>query len=46
MPSTTPISSTVDEVIAEIASILAQGYLRHRKGQRISLKSGNESNKI
>ncbi len=46
MPSTTPIPSSVDEVIAEIASILAQGYLRHRKGQRISPKSGNESDKV
>ncbi len=30
MPSLTPIPDTLDEVIAEIASILAQGYLRQR----------------
>ena len=35
MPSNPPIPDALDEVVAEIASILAQGCLRHRKRRRI-----------
>ena len=32
MPTSPPIPHALDKVVAEIASILAQGYLSHRKG--------------
>ena len=31
MPTSPPIPHSLDDVVVEIASILAQGYLRHRK---------------
>ena len=45
MPSNPPIPDTLDEVVAEIASILAQGYLRHRKRRRIPPESGGKARK-
>ena len=45
MPTNANIPPSRDEVIAEIASILAQGCLRLRKSQRISPTSGNEAGK-
>ena len=46
MPSNPPIPHALDDVVAEIASILAQGYLRHRKRRRISPESGSEAGKV
>ena len=46
MPPSTHVSNTVDEVVAEIASILAEGYLRHRKSREISSTSENERKKV
>ena len=43
MPSNPPIPHALDDVVAEIASILAQGYLRHRKRHRIAPESGGEA---
>ena len=45
MPSNPPIPYALDDVVAEIASILAQGYLRHRKRRQIPPESGGESRK-
>ncbi len=45
MPTNANIPPTRDEVIAEIASILAQGCLRLRKSRRISPEIGNEAGK-
>ena len=45
MPTNANIPPTRDEVIAEIASILAQGCLRLRKSRGISPESGNEAGK-
>ncbi len=42
MPTSPPIPHALAEVVAEIAAILAQGYLRHRKRRRISPESGSE----
>ena len=46
MPTNPPIPHALDKVVAEIASILAQGYLRHRKRRRLSPESGSESAKV
>ncbi len=46
MPPSTHVSNAVDEVVAEIASILAEGYLRHRKSREISSTSENERKKV
>ena len=46
MPSNPPIPRALDDVVAEIASILAQGYLRHRKRRRISPEPGSEAKKV
>jgi len=32
---------TVDETVKEISLILAQGYMRYRKGRRIAADSGD-----
>ncbi len=45
MPTNANIPPTRDEVIAEIASILAQGCLRLRKSRGISPEIGNEAGK-
>ena len=45
MPSNPPIPYALDDVVAEIASILAQGYLRHRKRRPILPESGGEERK-
>ncbi len=46
MPTNPPIPHALDEVVAEIASILAQGCLRHRKRRRLSPESGGEAGKV
>ena len=46
MPSNPPIPHALDDVVAEIASILAQGYLRHRKRRHMSPESGSEAEKV
>ncbi len=43
MKAKTHIPDTLDEVISEIASVLAQGYLRLRKSQRLASDSGHEA---
>ena len=45
MPTNSPISHALDDVVAEIASILAQGYLRHRKKRPLSPESGDHARK-
>ena len=45
MPTNANIPPPRDEVIAEIASVLAQGCLRLRKSRRISPEIGNEAGK-
>lgn len=45
MPGNSPIPHTLDDVIAEIASILAQGYLRYRKSQYVPPESDDEAKK-
>jgi len=41
MPSNPPIPDALDEVVAEIASILAQGSLRHRMPNKLNLNASN-----
>ncbi len=43
MPSNPPIPDALDEVVGDIALILAQGYLRHRKRRQVSPESGGEA---
>ena len=45
-PPSPPIPHALDDVVAEIASILAQGYLRHRKRRHMSPESGREAEKV
>ena len=40
MQSNEHIPGTFDDVTAEIALILARGYMRYRKGRRLALDSG------
>ena len=46
MPISPPMPHALDDVVAEIASILAQGYLRHRKKHRISPEPGAETARV
>ena len=46
MPPSPPSPHILDDVVAEIASILAQGYLRHRKRRRSSPEPGSEAEKV
>ena len=46
MPASAPIPHALDEVVAETASILAQGYLRRRKNQLIPAQSSDEDKKV
>jgi len=41
MPANEHVPISLDEVISEIAAILAQGYMRHRNGRRIAPDSGS-----
>ena len=41
MPANEHVPVSVDEVISEIATILARGYMRHRNGRRIAPDSGS-----
>jgi hypothetical protein len=36
MPANEHVPVSVDEVISEIATILARGYMRHRNGRRFA----------
>ncbi|MDY0044431.1 MAG: hypothetical protein RBS82_07150 [Syntrophales bacterium] len=36
MPANEHVPVSVDEVISEIATILARGYMRHRNGRRLA----------
>jgi len=36
MPANEHVPISVDEVISEIATILARGYMRHRNGRRLA----------
>ncbi len=40
MPANEPVPISLDEVISEIATTLARGYMRHRNGRRIAPDSG------
>jgi len=40
------LPSTLDEAVAEIASILAQGYMRSRKGRRLPRDSGSRADDV
>lgn len=46
MQAKTHIPDMFDEVTAEIASILAQGYMRYRKGRRIPPFSENSADDV
>ena len=41
MPANEHVPISLDEVISEIATILARGYMRHRNGRRIAPDSGS-----
>ena len=41
MPANEHVPISLDEVISEIATILARGYMRHRDGRRIAPDSGS-----
>lgn len=43
MPTSPPIPHALDDAVEEIASILAQGFLRHRKKPSISADFRNEN---
>ena len=40
MPDNEHVPTSLEEVISEIATILARGYMRHRNGRRIAPDSG------
>ena len=41
MPDNEHVPTSLEEVISEIAAILARGYMRHRNGRRIAPDSGS-----
>ena len=41
MPDNEHVPASLEEVISEIATILARGYMRHRNGRRIAPDSGS-----
>jgi len=40
------LPGTLDEAVAEIASILAHGYMRSRRGRRLPPGSGNRADDV
>ena len=46
MPIRAPIPETLDEAVDQIAAILAQGYLRHRRGCRLVPEAAPEAEKV
>ena len=43
MPDNEHVPASLEEVISEIATILARGYMRHRNGRRLAPKSDTEA---
>lgn len=43
MPDNEHVPISLDEVISEIATILARGYMRHRNGRRLAPESNTEA---
>jgi hypothetical protein len=43
MPANEHVPISVDEVISEIATILARGYMRYRNGRRLAIESDTEA---
>ena len=46
MQSNEHIPGTLDEVVTEIALILARGYMRYRRGRQLALNSGSSANDV
>jgi len=40
------LPGTLDEAVSEIASILTQGYMRSRRGRRLSPDSGSRADDV
>ncbi len=43
MPANEHVPASLEEVISEIATILARGYMRHRNGRRLAPESDAEA---
>ena len=43
MPDNEHVPASLEEVISEIATILARGYMRHRNGRRLAPESDTEA---
>ena len=43
MPDNEHVPASLEEVISEIATILARGYMRHRNGRRLATESDTEA---
>ena len=46
MQSNEHIPGTLDEVVMEIASILANGYMRYRRGRQLALDSNSPATDV